>query len=175
MKRGKISHLIKQAFSSGETNPTSLDSAAHRPPSTEDDMEEFNPLVACRICDLSYDRTVGWVNPAIPQPPCTAGTVPISRLVKDFSMLGWLCSWFCTQSPGSLLQYPFRQLLDDPTVSVTINFDHLILSSMRPKPTHSLWSKSTGRRRKVGLSRLPGSYLGSLAIHCKWTSPTCVK
>lgn len=34
-RRGKMSHLLKQAASSGETNSTSLNSAAYRLPSTE--------------------------------------------------------------------------------------------------------------------------------------------
>lgn len=68
----------------------------------------------------------------------TAGAVLISGPVWVFlcarlAMFMVLCPH---QSPGNLLQRPFRHLLNDPAISPTITFDHLILLK-REAHTHS--------------------------------------
>lgn len=87
-----------------------------------------------------------------------------------------LCGFFCArlavfvvlcphQSPGRLLQRPFRHLLNDPAISPTITFDQLILFK-REAHTH-LFTPVREPRKEEGLATRWAPYLGSLTIRLR--------
>lgn len=140
---GKISRLTKAAFL--QETPTPL--STPQPTAASYRRRLRGPCPAgVRSC---RKRSATGLAAAVPRPHGADGAGLTSRPVCFCAQLAVLMVRGPRQSPRCLLQCPFRHLLNDPTVPLTVTFDRLVLSSVRPTP--HLFTPVQEHRQEEGL------------------------